>query len=385
MARDSKAVDIVTGLRGRISAPGSGIVGASVAVQLSVDASDGGNVIRYPANGPGTSVIIRNSGGSDVTSQIIGASFSSGWSLTGNWSGSLVFGSADTYTIRLSTSSGTSTASINIRPPSIGADLAAAINERNLVKGITTNYTGTEGAVTLRSAAISAAVDYVDGSVASDGTATLYNASDNMLDIPAATETTAWYAAAYAAICGVVTKAESCEAGMRRRASSGAFAYDDAVWNEETQQYDGGGSEADAKSQAESAFNANKTVSDWEGGINYTAGASGYTAREYGNWRANCSTSTYDWRVRASGVSPFSRSMDVYFTAGKPEYSTYNTLGDHDLTNGQTGKLVTVTVAANSSGAWAEHINSISVHWGNSIGYTLYMRACWVTYGFAHT
>ena len=86
---------------------------------------------------------------------------------------------------------------------SIALALAEAINERILAKtGTAGTYTDQDTASTLRSGAISAANDYVNGDVAADGTYTAYS-SQSPLQLDASEETPQWYADAYDAVCHV--------------------------------------------------------------------------------------------------------------------------------------------------------------------------------------
>jgi hypothetical protein len=267
--------------------------------------------------------------------------------------------------------------------------LAEAINERNLAKGITTTYTGEEGATLLRSYAIAACAGYVNADgVSASGTATNYtNTGSGVIPIDAAEESIEWYQAAYEKVCEVVSRRADATTQIREKSASGHYQYE-TIWDPEREEYIPNGTESGAKSNAEQNFDNNKTVGDWRSGSISESKRWSYTGQDYGAWGAGISAVITDFRVKANGSSPFSRQADYYYQAtrlsGYVSDSTYNNLGHHNLSLNETKKLSSANAAAQSEFGWDEHVFTLEGAWVSYRGYRLEYKSCFVTYGFKH-
>ena len=267
--------------------------------------------------------------------------------------------------------------------------LAEAINERNLAKGITTTYTGEEGATLLRSYAIAACAGYVNADgVSASGTATDYtNTGSGVIPIDAAEESIEWYQAAYEKVCEVVSRRAYATNQIRTKSASGYYQYE-TIWDPEREEYIPNGTKSGAKSNAEQDFDNNKTVGDW---VNCSISESlqwSYASQNYEAWGARITAVITDFRVKANGSSPFRRQADYYYQATKlHEYSsdsTYNNLGHHNLSLNETKKLSSANAAAQSEFGWDEHVFTLEGAWVSYRGYRLEYKSCFVTYGFKH-
>ena len=267
--------------------------------------------------------------------------------------------------------------------------LAEAINERNLAKGITTTYTGEEGATLLRSYAIAACAGYVNADgVSASGTATNYtDTGSGVIPIDAAEESIEWYRAAYEKVCEVVSRRADATKQIREKSASGHYQYE-TIWDPEREEYIPNGTESGAKSNAEQDFDNNKTVGDWGSGSISESLQSGYTGQDYGAWGATISAVITDFRVKANGSSPFSRQADYYYQAKRLSWTsfdwTYNNLGHHNLSLNETKKLSSANAAAQSEFGWDEHVFTLKGAWVSYRGYRLEYKSCFVTYGFKH-
>lgn len=267
--------------------------------------------------------------------------------------------------------------------------LAEAINERNLAKGITTTYTGEEGATLLRSYAIAACAGYVNADgVSASGTATNYtDTGSGVIPIDAAEESIEWYQAAYEKVCEVVSRRADATKQIREKSASGHYQYE-SIWDPEREEYIPNGTESGAKSNAEQNFDNNKTVGDWGIGSISESLQSSYTGQDYEAWGATISAVITDFRVKANGSSPFSRQADYYYQAkrlsGFSSDSTYNNLGHHNLSLNETKKLSSANAAAQSEFGWDEHVFTLKGAWVSYRGYRLEYKSCFVTYGFKH-
>ncbi len=272
---------------------------------------------------------------------------------------------------------------------SISLALAEAINERNLAKGITTTYTGEEGATLLRSYAIAACAGYVNADgVSASGTATNYtDTGSGVIPIDAAEESIEWYQAAYEKVCEVVSRSADATRQIREKSASGHYQYE-STWDPERGEYIPSGTESGAKSNAEQNFDNNKTVGDWGSGSISESLQSSYTGQDYEAWGATISAVITDFRVKANGSSPFSRQADYYYQAkrlsGSSSDSTYNNLGHHNLSLNETKKLSSANAAAQSEFGWDEHVFTLEGAWVSYRGYRLEYKSCFVTYGFKH-
>lgn len=267
--------------------------------------------------------------------------------------------------------------------------LAEAINERNLAKGITTTYTGEEGATLLRSYAIAACAGYVNADgVSASGTATNYtDTGSGVIPIDAAEESIEWYQAAYEKVCEVVSRRADATKQIREKSASGHYQYE-SIWDPEREEYIPNGTESGAKSNAEQNFDNNKTVGDWGSGSISESLQYSYTGQDYEAWGATISAVITDFRVKANGSSPFSRQADYYYQAkrlsGSSSDSTYNNLGHHNLSLNETKKLSSANAAAQSEFGWDEHVFTLEGAWVSYRGYRLEYKSCFVTYGFKH-
>lgn len=267
--------------------------------------------------------------------------------------------------------------------------LAEAINERNLAKGITTTYTGEEGATLLRSYAIAACAGYVNADgVSASGTATNYtDTGSGVIPIDAAEESIEWYQAAYEKVCEVVSRRADATKQIREKSASGHYQYE-SIWDPEREEYIPNGTESGAKSNAEQNFDNNKTVGDWGSGSISESLQWSYAGQDYGAWGAGISAVITDFRVKANGSSPFSRQADYYYQAkrlsGSSSDSTYNNLGHHNLSLNETKKLSSANAAAQSEFGWDEHVFTLEGAWVSYRGYRLEYKSCFVTYGFKH-
>ena len=267
--------------------------------------------------------------------------------------------------------------------------LAEAINERNLAKGITTTYTGEEGATLLRSYAIAACAGYVNADgVSASGTATNYtDTGSGVIPIDAAEESIEWYRAAYEKVCEVVSRRADATKQIREKSASGHYQYE-TIWDPEREEYIPNGTERGAKSNAKQNFDNNKTVGDWVSGSISESLQWSYTGQDYEAWGARISAVITDFRVKANGSSPFRRQADYYYQAkrlsGYVSDSTYNNLGHHNLSLNETKKLSSANAAAQSEFGWDEHVFTLEGAWVSYRGYRLEYKSCFVTYGFKH-
>jgi hypothetical protein len=262
--------------------------------------------------------------------------------------------------------------------------LAEAINERVLAKtGTNGTSTDQDDASTLRTAAISAISGYAKGSVNTDGTFTPFGSNNH--GIPVAEETDAWYETAYDIVCSAKSLSGSATMEVREKSSSGSYSYDpDWDYYDEHGEFPTVGTESGAKSEALAKWEANKTTGNWTSATSFRATTSGSTGKNYGAWSATCGNIFHDYRIKAIFASYFSRTADLYFKAEQYQSWTYDNLGHHNLTNGETKKLHTQSKRGLEVFDWLTE----TVEWDTGFsykGYVLTYKACIITFdGFKH-
>lgn len=262
--------------------------------------------------------------------------------------------------------------------------LAEAINERVLAKtGQNGTSTDEDDASTLRTAAISAITGFAKGSVNADGTFTPFDSSNH--EIPDAENTDAWYETAYDIVCSAKSLSGSATMEVRSKTSSGSYSYDpDWDYYGEHGEFPTVGTESGAKSEALAKWEDNKTTGSWTSATSFRATVSGSTGKNYGAWSANCGNTFHDYRIKADSASAISRTADIYFKAEQYQSWTYDNLGHHSLSNGETRKLASQSRRGMEAFDWLTE----TVEWDTEFtykGYVLTYKACIITFdGFKH-